>query len=177
MKNNFKKAVFFGFLSLVILLILWRFYSFKPISISGDKTIDEIIVLKSRRELQLIENNSVLRTYKISLGSSPIGPKMRQGDGKTPEGKYHISGRNKSSKYHLSLRISYPNTDDILRAKRMGVNPGGDIMIHGLRNDFGWVGPFHRFFDWTQGCIAVTDSEIEEIYNLVANNTPVIIRP
>jgi murein L,D-transpeptidase YafK len=111
------------------------------------------------------------------LGGNPIGPKERQGDNKTPEGTYVIDARNSDSRFHLSLRISYPNERDKKRAKELGVSPGGDIMIHGIKNGLAWVGDAHAGVDWTKGCIAVTDEEIEEIDKLAPNGTIVEIRP
>jgi murein L,D-transpeptidase YafK len=125
----------------------------------------------------LISQGEVLKSYNIALGGNPIGPKERQGDNKTPEGAYVIDGRNRDSRFHLSLRISYPNERDKKRAKELGVSPGGDIMIHGIKNGFSWVGDAHTAVDWTKGCIAVTDQEIEEIDKLAPNGTIVEIRP
>jgi murein L,D-transpeptidase YafK len=127
--------------------------------------------------LALLSRGEVLKTYKIALGGNPIGPKERQGDNKTPEGTYVIDSRNKDSGYHLSLHISYPNQKDKKRARELGVSPGGDIMIHGIKNGFSWVGDSHTEVDWTKGCIAVTDEEIEEIDKLAPNGTIVEIRP
>jgi tetratricopeptide (TPR) repeat protein len=138
---------------------------------------DKILIEKKERRLTLISQGRLLKTYKIALGGNPNGPKERQGDNKTPEGIYVIDSRNKDSRYHLSLHISYPNEKDRRRAKELGVSPGGDIMIHGIKNGFSWVGDLHTEVDWTKGCIAVTDEEIEEIDKLVPNGTVVEIRP
>ena len=138
---------------------------------------DKILIEKKERRLTLITKDKVLKTYKIALGGNPDGPKERQGDNKTPEGTYVIDSRNKHSRYHLSLHISYPNEKDKKRAKELGVSPGGNIMIHGIKNDFWWIGDFHADIDWTKGCIAVTDKEIEEIDKLVPNGTTVEILP
>jgi murein L,D-transpeptidase YafK len=138
---------------------------------------DRILIEKKERRLTLISKGKVLKTYKIALGGNPNGPKERQGDNKTPEGTYIIDSRNRDSRYHLSLHISYPNEKDKKRAKQRGVSPGGDIMIHGIKNGFSWVGDLHTEVDWTKGCIAVTDEEIEEIDKLVPNGTIVEIRP
>lgn len=138
---------------------------------------DKIVIEKKQRQLMLISKGEVLKTYKIALGGNPNGPKERQGDNKTPEGTYLIDSRNKNSQYHLALHISYPNERDKKRAKELGVAPGGDIMIHGIKNGFSWVGDSHTEADWTKGCIAVTDEEIEEISKLVPNGTVVEIRP
>lgn len=138
---------------------------------------DRILIEKKARRLMLISQGEVLKSYKIALGGNPIGPKERQGDNKTPEGTYVIDGRNKDSRFHLSLHISYPNERDKKRAKKLGVSPGGDIMIHGIKNGFSWAGDVHTEVDWTKGCIAVTDEEIEEISELAPNGTIVEIRP
>jgi len=138
---------------------------------------DKILIEKKERRLTLISKGKVLKTYQIALGGNPNGPKERHGDNKTPEGTYVIDSRNKNSRYHLSLHISYPNEKDKKRAKQLGVSPGGDIMIHGIKNGFSWAGDLHTEVDWTKGCIAVTDEEIEEIGRLAPNGTIVEIRP
>jgi murein L,D-transpeptidase YafK len=130
---------------------------------------DRIIVNKSRREMLLLRGESVLRTYRVALGPNPAGHKVQEGDGRTPEGRYTIDRRNPRSRYHLSLHISYPNEADIARARELGVPPGGDIMIHGLKDGQ------QRETDWTQGCIAVTDTEMDEIWDLVPDGTVVEI--
>ena len=111
------------------------------------------------------------------MGRNSESAKTREGDSKTPEGIYKIDSRNEKSAYHLALHISYPNEKDKKRAKELGVSPGGNIMIHGIKNGLGWVGRFHTLFDWTKGCIAVTNKEMEEIYRLVPNGTIVEIKP
>ena len=139
--------------------------------------VDRVLIEKRSRRLTLISRGEAIKTYKIALGGNPVGPKERQGDNKTPEGTYTIESRNRRSQYHLSLRISYPNAKDKKHAKELGVPPGGDIMIHGIKDDLAWVGGFHTEIDWTKGCIAVTNKEMEEIARLVPNGTPVEIRP
>jgi outer membrane protein assembly factor BamD (BamD/ComL family) len=138
---------------------------------------DKVLIEKKERRLTLLSEGEVIKTYRIALGGDPVGPKERQGDNKTPEGTYIIDSRNGKSAYHLALHISYPNEKDKRRARELGVSPGGDIMIHGIKNGFSWVGDSHAKFDWTKGCIAVTDEEMEEIYKLVPNGTTVEIRP
>ena len=150
-----------------------KFFAFAIQNVSADK----ILIEKKQRRLMLISKGEVLKTYKVALGGNPDGPKIRHGDNKTPEGTYLIDSRNKDSQYHLSLHISYPNERDKKRAKELGVSPGGDIMIHGIKNGFSWVGDLHTETDWTKGCIAVTDEEIDEIGKLVRNGTIVEIRP
>lgn len=149
----------------------------KDILLMQKGIVDKILIEKRERRLTLFSRGEVLKTYKIALGKNPDGPKERQGDNKTPEGIYVIDSRKKDSRYHISLRISYPNEKDKKRAKELGVSPGGDIMIHGLRHDFSWAGDFHTSVDWTNGCIAVTNEEIEEIDRLVPDGTIVEIRP
>jgi len=138
---------------------------------------DRILVEKGARRLTLVSEGEVLKAYKIALGGNPVGPKERQGDNKTPEGTYVIDARNRDSRFHLSLHISYPNEKDRIRAKELGVSPGGNIMIHGIKNGLSWIGDAHAEVDWTKGCIAVTDEEIEEIARLAPNGTIVEIRP
>ena len=138
---------------------------------------DKVLIEKIERRLTLLSKDEVIKTYKIALGGNPVGPKERQGDNKTPEGTYIIDSRNRGSGFHLSLHISYPNEKDKMRAKELGVSPGGDIMIHGIKNGLSWVGAYHAEVDWTKGCIAVPDEEMEEIYKLVPNGTIVEIRP
>lgn len=137
---------------------------------------DKIIIDKSSRQLSLLKNGRVIKSYKVALGRNPVGHKEREGDNKTPEGSYIIDKHNPKSAFHLSLHISYPSKSDRERAQRVGVRPGGDIMIHGLKNGLGWIGALHRFADWTQGCIAVTDKEIEEISAAVPDGTPIEIQ-
>ncbi len=140
-------------------------------------TADKVLIEKKARRMTLLSQGKVIKTYRIALGGDPTGPKERQGDNKTPEGIYTIDSRNRDSRYHLSLHISYPNETDKRRARELGVSPGGDIMIHGLKNGFSWAGAMHAEVDWTRGCIAVTDEEIEEIDKLVPNGTLVEIVP
>jgi murein L,D-transpeptidase YafK len=138
---------------------------------------DKIVIEKSARRLYLLHGEKMLVSYRIALGRSPKGRKTRQGDNKTPEGVYRIDFRNANSRYHKALHISYPNAEDKAAARKLGVPAGGDIMIHGIANGWGWVGRLHHLLDWTRGCIAVTNSEIEEIWRLVDDGTIVEILP
>ncbi len=138
---------------------------------------DSILILKKDHVLELLAGGKVIRTYKVALGRGGLAPKEREGDGRTPEGHYVIDARNADSHYHRALHVSYPDAGDRNHAARLGVSPGGAIMIHGLPNGLGWVGAGHRLYDWTLGCIAVTNEEIDEIWNLVPVGTPVEIRP
>lgn len=138
---------------------------------------DRVIVLKKERTLQLLSQGKVVKTYKVALGGDPVGPKTRQGDHKTPEGLYVLDSRNVHSQFYKSLHISYPSARDRLAAREKGVLPGGDVYVHGLPKGYGWVGASHRLKDWTDGCIAVTNEEINEIWAAVADGTPIEIRP
>jgi murein L,D-transpeptidase YafK len=138
---------------------------------------DRIVVVKSARTMTLMNNGKVLKTYKVALSAHSIGGKERVGDDKTPEGLYSVDWKNAQSKFHLALRVSYPNAVDKERARKLGVNPGGEIEIHGIGAKYGYLGALHRQMDWTAGCIAVTNEEIDEIWKLVAVGTPIEIRP
>jgi murein L,D-transpeptidase YafK len=138
---------------------------------------DRVVVEKSRRELFLLQGDRVIRRFRIALGWTPVGPKTMERDGRTPEGTYTLDWRNPNSQYHLALHVSYPDAVDCEQAYVNGVSPGGDIMIHGLPNDRPYWGADHARTDWTAGCIAVTNEEIEDIWTLVPDGTPIDIRP
>ena len=144
---------------------------------AAESKVDRILVLKQKHELRLLHGNEIVKSYAVALGRGGLKPKMREGDGRTPEGLYRIDSRNPGSRFHLALHISYPDEADKERARKLAVDPGGDIMIHGLGNEFKHLGARQHLYDWTDGCIAVTDSEIEEIWRMVPNGTPVEIRP
>ena len=139
--------------------------------------IDRILVEKAERKLSIFRDGQKLKTYQIALGSNPVGAKEQEGDMKTPEGVYQIDYRNPNSDYHLALHISYPSETDNARAAQRGVSAGFDIMIHGLPNGQGRIGAAHRQKDWTAGCIALTDEEIEELWRVTPDGTTVEIRP
>lgn len=132
--------------------------------------VTKIIVFKGARAMHLMHKTKVLRSYRIDLGFEPRGDKKVSGDGRTPEGLYYIDRRNPRSQFHLSLGISYPNARDEAEAKALGKSPGGDIFIHGRGNPTRFLMP-----DWTWGCIAVTNDEMEEIYAMVRKGTPIAI--
>jgi murein L,D-transpeptidase YafK len=138
---------------------------------------DKVVVVKSERTLTLFNNGRIIKSYKVALGGNPRGPKTQQGDHKTPEGEYVLDRRNEHSQFYRSIHISYPNAEDRARARKLGVLPGGDIMLHGLPNGYGWIGAGHRARDWTDGCIAVTNEEIDQIWRTVPDGTPIEIRP
>jgi murein L,D-transpeptidase YafK len=133
--------------------------------------VTSVLVFKARRQMYLMNRNVALRAFDFELGGDPTGPKMWEGDGRTPEGAYVINRRNPNSSYHLSIGISYPNEADMARAEALGLRPGGDIFIHGTPRDI------RRGEDWTAGCIAVTNREMEDIYAMVPDGTPIFIYP
>ena len=146
-------------------------------SVSPQQRASKVLVLKKEHKLLLLDHgNNVIQTYSIAIGRGGLEPKQRQGDHKSPEGIYVIDRHKGDSRFHRALHLSYPNDTDRERARTLGVNPGGDIMIHGIQNGLGWLGPLHRSVDWTDGCFAVTDTEIERIYSAVPDGTPVEIR-
>jgi murein L,D-transpeptidase YafK len=144
-------------------------------SLSG--SVDLVVVTKHLHRLSLLAHGKELARYQVSLGRSPVGQKTCEGDDRTPEGVYVLDRLNRSSKYHLAFHVSYPNASDRARAARARCSPGGDIMIHGIRQGFGWLGVFQRFINWTHGCIAVSNGEIEQIAQNVRPGTRVRIDP
>jgi hypothetical protein len=138
---------------------------------------DSIVVYKRERTLTLFNRGVPVRSYFVALGSKPVGDKQRAGDQRTPEGLFYINAHNPASKFHLALRISYPDDAHRSRAQALGVDPGGDIMIHGLPKEYSAAGKDHRQNDWTNGCVALSNQEIEEIWHAVPDGTPVQIKP
>ena len=138
---------------------------------------DEVIVHKAERRLYLMQNGRVLRSYRIALGLDPQGPKERAGDFRTPEGRYLLTRRNPRSDYFLSIQVSYPNADDMRRAQREHVDPGGSIMVHGLPNALSHKPSYYAKSDWTDGCIALSDSDMVEVWLMTRDNTPIEILP
>jgi len=143
----------------------------------AEQKADRIEIHKADHLMNLLRAGKVIKTYKVALSTVPVGAKEREGDHKVPEGQYIIDRKNPQSQFHLALHVSYPNAADRERARKRGVRPGGDIEIHGLAPKFAWVGAAHRQMDWTDGCIAVTSTEIEEIFPLVDVGTQVEIFP
>lgn len=159
-------CLFAGFISIML-------YAHWPtLPLHEGTQVDFIRIEKAAHKLTLYKDNQTLAIYTIALGRSPVGPKTHADDHKTPEGTYQIDFHKKNSAFHRSLHISYPAAKDM-----NAPNPGGDIMIHGLRNGLGFVGRLHRLFDWTQGCIALTNDEIDQLYNAVPNGTQIEILP
>ena len=150
---------------------------YHPHPLPADARADRIVVEKSARRLTLFRGETPLKSYSVALGRAPEGTKQREGDNRTPEGHYIIDAHKADSAFHRALHISYPSPADSAAAAQRGDKPGGDIMVHGIRNGLGWLGALHRSVDWTAGCIAVTDKEIEEIYRAVPDGTHIEIRP
>jgi murein L,D-transpeptidase YafK len=161
-----------AFLTGILLFASWLFvFGEQP----GD--IDRVIVYKHERMLVLLSKGKEMKSYRIALGGEPIGPKMQQGDHRTPEGFYALDSRNAGSHYYKAFHISYPNSKDRAIAKKLGLSPGGDIMLHGLPKEYAWVGKSHTLHDWTDGCIAVTNEEMDELWKLIRVGTPIEIKP
>jgi murein L,D-transpeptidase YafK len=178
------KKVLIGLVLILITCLIMGFVVFLASKHSTDlsskepprESVDLIVVKKSEHRMFFYADHQLIRTYLVSLGKEH-GPKVQEGDHRTPEGHYKIVGKNKNSDFYRSLLLSYPNKEDRERAQKLGVSPGGQVEIHGLQNDLAWVGVWHRALDWTDGCIAVTNEEIDEIFSLVDVGTPVVIEP
>lgn len=174
--------------SAVGLIFLWLMMSIRPAiatelamldtrATPGPATVTEVLVKKAERRLYLLDGDEVVRSYRIGLGDNPSGHKLYEGDERTPEGEYTLDWRNSASDFYKSIHISYPNEKDREMASAWGLDPGGNIMIHGLPNDAEGMGFAYKGLDWTDGCIAVSNEEIDEIWRLVADGTPIRILP
>lgn len=174
------KKSFFYLIFLFSILIFWNNNCISDPFVDNPK-IEKIEIIKSAKVLRTYQKTAsgwkMLKEYSISLGYNPKGSKEQQGDGKTPEGNYFISGKNPNSAYYLSLEISYPNEEDKRKAKQKKLLPGNHIMIHGILNGLGWLGKVHLLKNWTKGCIALTNEEMKEIYHHTEIGTPVVIKP
>ncbi|MGC3988398.1 MAG: L,D-transpeptidase family protein [Chthoniobacteraceae bacterium] len=144
--------------------------------LSKELVANRVVVDKSDGTLTLFRGDKVLKSYSVALGRGAAGAKAREGDNETPEGNYRIVAHVRDSQFHRALRVSYPNASDEAHARQLGLEPGSDIMIHGIKNGLGWVGRMQRWVNWTAGCVAVTDPEIEQIYAAVPDGTVVEIR-
>jgi len=170
-----KKILFLLFLLLLVVVCGYYFYPEKKLP--AGVQIDSLVATKSAHELQAYSKGKFMKRYYISLGKQPVGAKETEGDNKTPEGKYFIYDKNPNSDYHKNLGVSYPDSLDVAKAAKMGTSAGGDIKIHGLRNGMGFIGKFQRWTNWTGGCMAVTNTEIDELYDAVKVGTPIEIKP
>jgi len=157
--------------ALTILLLLIPTIAF------GIEKADFVLVIKSEATLYLIKNGKVLKKYHVAFGANPKGHKQQEGDERTPEGKYILDYKKENSSFYKAIHISYPSNEDKKRAKEKGVSPGGQIMIHGQKNDIGWLSFITQRFNWTDGCIAVTNSAMDEIWDSVNIGTPIEIKP
>jgi len=166
-----------GFVAVVMLCAVLAWANWPTERLGTGTRADLVVVRKSARVLELYQADSLLKSYAVSLGSDPLGPKRAEGDGRTPEGTYVLDYRKSDSSFHRALHISYPSASDTAQATANGLNPGGSIMVHGLPNGLGFLGRLHRYFDWTEGCVAVTNREIEEIWAAVADGTRIRVEP
>ena len=139
--------------------------------------VELVVVYKSRQVMQLLKGNEVVRSYQVALGRNPLGHKQKAGDCRTPEGAYCIDRHKKDSRFYKALHITYPNRQDLAAARNHNCSPGGDIMIHGLPKGFEDLADIHFRRNWTKGCIAVNNAEMDEIWRLVADGTPIVIKP
>ena len=145
--------------------------------IATDKKADLVYVDKSEAKMYLMQKGEKIREYKVAFGANPEGHKQKEGDERTPEGQYILDYKKEDSAFHKAIHLSYPNKNDKAKADAMGVNPGGQIMIHGQRKGFGWLSWVTQWFNWTDGCIAVTNAQMDEIWDLVDAGTPIEIVP
>jgi murein L,D-transpeptidase YafK len=149
-----------------------------PPALTGQLPVaDEVVVRKSERRLYLLHRGEVIRSYRVALGLMPQGPKERAGDFRTPEGHYQLTRRNTHSDYFLSIQVSYPNADDVRRAHSHHMDPGGSIMIHGLPNNLRHTPDYYASADWTDGCIALSNSDMVEVWLMTQDNVRVEILP
>ena len=171
------KRFFYIFLILFVALLVYQYYPYSPIP--KGVVIEKILVNKAERKLMVYANGSIVKTFTIALGDQPIGTKEREGDEKTPEGQYVINSKAGlgASGFHKNLGISYPSQKDMANARQKGFSTGGDIKIHGLKNGLGFIGRFQRWRDWTNGCMAVTNEEMDDLFDHVKIGTPIIINP
>ena len=161
----------------IIFTCLLGFGCLSPLSAGEFPEADQVVVEKAARKLHLMRNGKAFRTFEIALGIQPDGDKEREGDFRTPEGRYLLDVRNPNSEFFLSIHVSYPNRQDRREAKKGGVDPGGSIMIHGQPNEPKKSEAFYRSQDWTNGCIAVSNSDMIDIWLMTGKNTPIDIRP
>lgn len=158
--------------TITIVLLITHTHATTPLP-----TADSILVIKHTHTLTLFHDGQPIKQYRVALGRGGLGPKQIAGDNKVPEGTYRIVSRNPHSEFYRALRVGYPTPSQVAAAHARGINPGGDIMIHGIRNGLGWLGPAHRLIDWTKGCIAVTDPEMDQIWSSIRDGTPIEIQP
>ncbi|MES2488836.1 MAG: L,D-transpeptidase family protein [Pseudomonadota bacterium] len=161
----------------VRILVAITLLLFSIIPAFAQSKVDSVRVVKSERKLFLLSAGTVLKEFSVSLGENPLGHKQKEGDERTPEGKYVLDYKKEDSGYFRAIHISYPNAADIESARQRGVKPGGAIMIHGQKNGFGWLAKLTQRFDWTNGCVALVDEDMEQVWTLVDIGTPIEIVP
>ena len=168
-----------SFLTILIVFfsIAGLYYFFPESQLTNGVVIDKLELNKSSRELHAMAKGRIIKTYAVSLGGNPIGHKQFEGDEKTPEGIYFIRAKSHHPKYHKYLWISYPNSKDVRYAEKFGRSAGGEVLIHGLNKKYSFMGKFHRWYDWTKGCIAITNSEMDELFDAVKTGTTIEIKP
>jgi murein L,D-transpeptidase YafK len=171
--NSRMRTGVFTVLTVCVLCVSMRAQSGAQLGLHADL----VVVLKKERTLTLYSKSKLIKAYKVALGGDPIGPKARQGDHKTPEGSYILDSRNPHSRFYKSIHISYPSGHDRALARTDGASAGGDVFVHGLPKGYGAIGAAHRLKDWTDGCIAVTDKEMDEIWKAVPDGTRIEIKP
>nr|WP_322624087.1 L,D-transpeptidase family protein [uncultured Flavobacterium sp.] len=169
------KLKYMSYFVLITLALLAEYYFRLEKQLPTGITIDRLVVHKSDRKMEAYSNGTLIKTYSVSLGFNPEGHKQFEGDGRTPEGVYTINARNAKSGYHKNLGVSYPNEADRAYAAKLGKSPGGDIKIHGLKNGRGYINKFQRWHDWTHGCIAITDPEMDGLFIAVKDGTMIEI--
>ena len=148
-----------------------------PGMVSAAPKVDAVKVDKLGRRLYLMSGGDIVRSFPVALGGNPVGHKRQEGDRRTPEGRYLLDVRKADSAYYRALHISYPDARDVADARSRGVSPGGAVMIHGQRNGFGWLAPLVQRFDWTDGCVALSNEDMEVVWTLVEPGTPVVLLP
>ena len=144
---------------------------------AGAEKADAVLVIKNEGRLYLLKNGETVASFRAKFGANPVGHKQAQGDERTPEGRYILDYKNPNSKFYKSIHISYPNAQDRANARRLGVDPGGDIMIHGQTNGWEWASPVMRFVHWTNGCVALSNRDMDRVWAAVDPGTPIEIRP
>jgi murein L,D-transpeptidase YafK len=159
------------------IFILFALALLSPLACFGEPVADKVLVIKSEHALYLMKNGEAFATFHVVFGGNPEGHKQQQGDQRTPEGEYTLGYKNSNSRYYKSIHISYPNAQDRAQARQRGVRPGGDIMIHGQPNGKEWLTPFSQMINWTNGCIALTNSDMDIVWDAVRGKTPIEIRP
>jgi murein L,D-transpeptidase YafK len=155
--------------------LLWANAPAQPLP--ANAKADLVVVDKAARSLSLYSHGALIGSYPVSLGRAPVGAKAREGDHRTPEGQYFVDRHKSDSSFHLALHVSYPSAQDSARAQAAGYSPGSDVMVHGMRNGLGWLGRAHLLVNWTNGCVAVTNAEMDQIYSAVPDGTPIEFRP